>query len=450
MLRMYIAADLADWLEKEVKKEDDLIYGNREKARKKDIEAFVDAYPNFFAAAVVWDLADDVNNAVTSLSNGRAMRNFGAGFIIDIGRLGTGFGEATAGGIFQDVLRVIGIIPWGRVSGFVAPRVLSIAGPMASRAKQFYWGAIRGKQCAPISVGKALEQTGTKLFITLDDVAVAMKRELSSFKGLDGKGTTIAETRQALVELKAAFKEISNVTQAGIENWEGIQSLARNTDGVLLVTVKRTVGGVHKAHQFMVSNTGNGVKIFDRKGVFNSLDDLSRRYGSANPSEFYKVNLDNPIFQVNNWAMDEALISRLNAAGPLGMVVVKGVEMILGFNPKVGGEKVEEKFRDFVANRQPDPAAPVQPVQQLPLKHVHSVTGPRVERHDWLSSIAQKWYGDMLLWPILFDYNRDTAFTNPNKIVVGQTIKIPDISAKTPDQLNEYRSRGRNWRQAAV
>lgn len=447
---MYIAADLADWLEQEMQKSDDLIYGNQEKARKKDIEAFVDAHPNFFAAAVVWDLADDVNNAVTSLSNGRAMRNFGTSFIIDIGRLGTGFGEGTAGGIFQDVLRVIGIVPWGKVSGLVAPRLLSFAGPMASRAKQFYWGAIRGKQCGPISVGKALEQTGTKLFITLDDVAAAMKRDLSTFKGLKGVGTTIDETRQALVQLKAAFNELKDVSKAGIQNWDDIMSLARNTDGVLLVTVKRTVDGVHKAHQFMVSNTGKGVKIFDRAGVFNSLDDLSRHYGAANPSQYYKINVNNPIFQVKNWAMDEALISRLNAAGPLGMVVVKGVEMIIGFNPNVGSEKVEEKFRDFMSTRQPDPAMPVQPVAQLPLKHIHKVVGPRVERRDWLSSIAEKWYGDMLLWPILFDYNRDGAFTNPNKIVVGQTIKIPDIAAKTPAQLNEYRTRGRNWRQAAV
>lgn len=442
---MYVAADLANWLEEELKKNDDLIYGTQERARKKQIEEFVDQHPQYFVAAVVWDTVDDINNGVTSLLNGRTFNHMATGFVIDIGKLGTGFADGTAWGIFQDIMRVVSIVPWGRASEMIMPQVFRVAGPVVSRMKQFYWGAIRGKQCAPISIGIALEHTGTKLFITLDDVATAMGRELQSFKGANGVGTTISETRQTLRELKAAFEEIE---KGAIRNWSEVESLARNTDGVLLVTVKRTLSGTDRFHQFMVSNTGKGVKIFDRAGTFNTLDDLSRHYGSKSVSEFYQLNTENPLFRVKNWAMDEALISRLNSMGPLGMVVVKGVEMVVGFNPQVGADKVIQNYEQFVAKSQPPAAAqpPAQYVPPRPLKYTHQVLGPVVQKHDWLSSIAQKWYGDMLLWPVLFDHNRDANFTNPNKIKVGQMIQVPDISDRSAAELDQIRLRGRSWR----
>ncbi len=436
---MYIAADLADWLENELKKEDDRRYGNQEMARKKDIEAFVDAHPDYFAVAVVWDLADTVNNGVTSVFNGRAIGKFSTGFVVDILRLGTGAGEGSAWGIFEDVLRVASIVPWGRVAEFVSTQAFRVAGPMVTRLRQVSWGAIRGETCVPISIAQALEHTGTKLFVTLEDVARAMGKDLSL---ISKEGASNPEIRAALKEFKAIFDEIP---PGEINSFLDVASLARNTKGVLLVSLETTVAGVPRYHQVMVTNTAKGFKIFDRKGIFNSFEELARHYPGIGPRGF-ALHEYSPVFLIKNWAMDAALVSKLNFLGPFGMVVVKGVEMVLGFNPQTGAEKAKEDFAKFAANGQPQPTTPSEPMPQRPLKHTHRVVGPVVQKRDWLSSIAQQWYGDVLLWPILFDYNRDASFTNPNKIVVGQIIKVPDISDQTPQQRNEYRQRGRNWR----
>ena len=52
----------------------------------------------------------------------------------------------------------------------------------------------------------------------------------------------------------------------------------------------------------------------------------------------------------------------------------------------------------------------------------------------------------MLLWPVLFDFNRSVQYSNPNVIVVGQRIKVPFINNMTPTQLADYRKRGLNWK----
>jgi len=43
---------------------------------------------------------------------------------------------------------------------------------------------------------------------------------------------------------------------------------------------------------------------------------------------------------------------------------------------------------------------------------------------DTLSKIAEKYYGDSSLYPQIFEANKDTL-TDPNKIRVGQKLRIP-------------------------
>lgn len=65
---------------------------------------------------------------------------------------------------------------------------------------------------------------------------------------------------------------------------------------------------------------------------------------------------------------------------------------------------------------------------------------------DSLSLIAGRFWGDVLLWPILYDANRRVVGPNPNLIKPGQVLTIPDIRIYSRTELNEARSRGRNWR----
>jgi nucleoid-associated protein YgaU len=47
-----------------------------------------------------------------------------------------------------------------------------------------------------------------------------------------------------------------------------------------------------------------------------------------------------------------------------------------------------------------------------------------VQRGDTLSKIAREFYGDMSLYPKIFEANRD-ILDDPNKIKPGQRLRIP-------------------------
>lgn len=62
----------------------------------------------------------------------------------------------------------------------------------------------------------------------------------------------------------------------------------------------------------------------------------------------------------------------------------------------------------------PQPAADDNPYAQY---HV-------VQKGESLSKIAEQYYGDMMLYPQIFEANRD-ILTDPNKIKPGQRLRIP-------------------------
>jgi hypothetical protein len=69
-----------------------------------------------------------------------------------------------------------------------------------------------------------------------------------------------------------------------------------------------------------------------------------------------------------------------------------------------------------------------------------------VQPGDSLSKIAQQQYGDMFLWPIIYDANRPTIGNNPNLICPGQVLTLPDLKHFSSSQLAAVRRRGHNWR----
>lgn len=65
---------------------------------------------------------------------------------------------------------------------------------------------------------------------------------------------------------------------------------------------------------------------------------------------------------------------------------------------------------------------------------------------DSLSLISNKFWKDVLLWPIVYDKNKSVIGANPNLIKPGQKLTIPSIAGLSQSQLNDTRARGRNWR----
>ncbi|HVK18735.1 MAG TPA: hypothetical protein VM533_17520 [Fimbriiglobus sp.] len=70
------------------------------------------------------------------------------------------------------------------------------------------------------------------------------------------------------------------------------------------------------------------------------------------------------------------------------------------------------------------------------------------QTYDSLSRIAQDFYDDPLLWPVLYHdrTNRQEIGDNPNVVKIGQPIIVPDIKRLTEDDRKRICARGRDWR----
>lgn len=74
----------------------------------------------------------------------------------------------------------------------------------------------------------------------------------------------------------------------------------------------------------------------------------------------------------------------------------------------------------------------------------------KVVSGDSLSAIAKALYGDMDLWPIIYERNRDTVGNNPEKIRVGQTLQIPAKDKLTPEQIKQAKELARRRRPGVI
>lgn len=64
---------------------------------------------------------------------------------------------------------------------------------------------------------------------------------------------------------------------------------------------------------------------------------------------------------------------------------------------------------------------------------------------DSLSLICGRFWGDVLLWPILYKANRPAVGPNPNLISVGLKLSVPNIKGYSSQELDQARAEGRNW-----
>lgn len=248
------------------------------------------------------------------------------------------------------------------------------------------------------------------------------------------------DVANTLTKMKAVF---TRAPLSPFADWNEVIKLAEKADGVVIVRLEQFKDGVIIAgHKVVVAKTMKGMQIIDRYGTFNNLDDLGRHY---NDTVFKLDTVASPV-TVKNWVFDPALASRLNKFGPLGAIAIR-VGTAFGFTPLKDADEIKTKFRDYVAALPPESLypPPMHPPDTVSVMGVHTISGPVIQKKDWLSSIAGHWYGDLLLWPALWDFNKGPDFTNPNKMYVGQRIKIPFIDKKSPDEIKRYRQRGYNW-----
>ena len=411
MAEITCAADFADWYD-----------GEARQFKEEVLTEFVHQYPNFFGVFVAGVVSTQFE--------------VGSIFFVDIARLGTGAAEGTAKGIFQDVLRALSVIPAGKIPTIAKPILARIVRVLANF---FRWSKLDGRICVVITAAQALLQTGHKVFITLEDVVKAMGKKLDD---VFTDGLTMADLEKGLKQLKVAF---SRTPLSPFADWNDIVKIAEKTEGIVMVRVDlfSKAGVFLDGHLIAVSKTKQGVQIIDRKGIFKNLDDLSVKY----PAGVFRLNTDDAPVKILNWVFDPALASRLNRFGPLGAMAVR-VGTAFGFSPHIDANEIKTKFREYVAALPPEALypTPTRPPDTVSVQGVHTIEGPVIQKKDWLSSIAGQWYGDLLLWPVLWDFNKGPDFTNPNKMYVGQRIKIPFIQDKSAAEIKAYRQRGYNWK----
>lgn len=423
---MMVAADMAKFFEQE-----------KEKGRNLQLKMWIDDNPDNLAVlvtATALATIEDISEAPVRLPET---------IVLDLMKLGTGFAEGTKLGIAEDILRLLSVIPEGKIVQGASGLRPFLGGIVQRLSNLRYFRTLRGKSCAPISIAQALIRTGQRFVVKLEDVARAMERTVDSF--ID-HGASSDEVRAALGKLKANFAELP---AGSASTFDDVKLFAEGTDGVMLVALKRSRAGVDGRHLVVVGKTRNGVKIFDRKGVFDNLEALSRAYGSKSASEFYQVNIKRPLFSVLNWTIDPELVHLLNKLGMLGAVVVRA-SMILGFDVKKSIGQLKAEFDAFARDRNagPLPPPPGPPSQSGP-------PNPRKDIFDkvyipgagtMLSNLAKKYYqGRYDMWPLIWAANFELIGENPNRVPADIYLDILTPGSYSAAQIAEAKRVSPNW-----
>ncbi|MRR29390.1 hypothetical protein EG834_03440 [bacterium] len=369
---MWAVSDIADW------------WDEQHRQAKKELDHFVDSNPNLFGVVVATAVATAME--------------VGAG-TFDTLRFGQGLAEGGIKGAGKDALRLIGLAgPLGRGAKIIQTSVNA----RLARLIVDPGGGI----CGWVSGTQALRQTGTKAFAAVDDLAQAMGKSIAVFGG--------SQLASRIEQFKQIGARISALRP--VKTFDDIARMTQNNGGVTMFNVfgKRMEGGVlqqvgHAVYAFR-DNLGR-LRILDRGGsagkvgeVFESLEELSRKYRLQ-----------------GQWALKEAAVMENIFAKFMGSissapVFALDVYALAGAN-KMERETVAQAFEVHkVIMRQGKKALE----QQNPRYHI-------VALGDWISKIAQKFYGDMHKWPVIYEANRDTIGIDPNLVKPGQRLLIPAL-----------------------
>lgn len=421
---MYVAAELAEFYRKNF----------IEPSRHVHAKAWIDAHPD--ALGVV--LLATVNATIEDIS--MAPLRLPEAIALDMMKLGTGAADGSKLGIAEDVLRLLNVIPAGRVVQGTTGIVRPFLGRIAQTVTNFLrWRHYEGQLCAPIAFAQAMQRTGTRLVVSLEEYAKAAKKSIPT---IFEKGANPSDTRAALKALSANFREVPAGT---VRTWQALVTQTARTEGVVALSLRATVEGKNIGHVILVGKTSQGVKIFDRYGVFSSLDDLSRHYGliGADRTAFV-INETRPLFVIRNWALDPALANKLNALGALGAVIVRGAA-ILTLAPGVTPATLQKSFDAFLADRNagplpPNPSPGPPPASDVMAMHYVQAQGAM------LSKVSMSYYGTHHMWPLIWDANRELIGPNPNRVPKDIYLKILKPHVYSSAQIAEAKRRSLNWK----
>jgi hypothetical protein len=370
---MRSASDLAEWWERNRRESD------------KALDDFVDAHPRMWVLAAVTATAMDV----------------GAG-TVDLLRFGEGAAESYETGkiapLLQDVLRGVSIA--GQLGSFSQE-----ARPLLGKLKLY--SDPGGGICVPISIGNALRRTGQRFLLSLQEIGEASGLP---FRQIWQSGLSDPQMLAALRRLGARFETVGSA-----RNLENLVNIARRTDGVVSLPLSSATGG----HMALLERVGSNVRIVDRTGFYNSMADLSRRYGTT-----FAIDATGIAVVLRN-----VTVRLLKGAATL-MIYSNGIAVKLADGTTV--PQLDAQFKAFQQSR--------------PLRAGATGDVVTVASGDTLSALSARLYGTVEYWPLLWDANRSVVGPNPNRISPGMRLTAPPLASFTEAQLTDARRRFPTWR----
>ena len=413
-----IASDCADWWDKQLKD------------YHAELEEYVLENPGLFGVCVATAKA--------------SAADFAHAYFVDLARLGEGFAAGGVKGVVQDIFRGLSFIPAGKILTSVKAIPLPIIGRVVQViTNSWLWRTIGGGNCVPISIAQALQRTGQKFVVGLAEIASALGQSLTDiYKNGVRNWSTIGPALNKLgVEFVALFP------QSG--KFDDVWRFASGADGPILVRIfgKRyeMVNGVKTlvdaGHAVLVGKTGSGVKIIDRSGMFNSLDDLSRGYG-MDPGHFFQLDTSQIMYQFRNAVIDEStlhLVQQFDILACLARVSLG----VFDFNPQANPETIKKNFAEFVARKRRTRVDG----GDIVISGGYSVTvTPRGTPRATLSGIAKEEYGSWDLWPLIYDLNKEKIGNNPNILQPGTALLMLPLKTYTANEIADARRRAPSWK----
>jgi LysM domain len=378
---MRTASDIADWWDKQ------------HATSRTALDDFVDQYPGLFGVVVATAAA-----AAMELGKGT----------IDVLRVGTGVAEGSAGGVAQDALRALSVVGTvGKGAKLVKEavsksRMLKLIVDPGGRA-----APLGGGRCVYVSATQALRQTGQKAYASVDDLARELGLTLDDFGSANA-----SQLRAFLLKVKA---KLGPVVQ--FKSWTDIEHTVPRDGSVVSFGVRFASGSGHRLYAFR--DVLGRVKIMDRGGyagklpeVLDTLEDVVKKYplgqGIASFNEGFEIK---DLF--------------LKFVGPKGLATLAMEVLATTAGDAETTKQMFEAYKNAPATQAAKPNNIV--LNQSHIKAGEPVPGTTytVKGGDSLSKIAQRAYGDMMKFGVIYMANRKTIGPNPDLIHPGQVLTIP-------------------------
>ena len=392
---------------------------------------------------------------------------------INLLRTGQRTGSKVLTGTVADLLRLGTFDPddtsaWGitKAVGANALRLISVAGP-AGRVATFF-----GRYAGLVGASKLSALGGAEpcTFVAANNVASILTGRMKHIFASVDDIIAHANTRPALgwtnrevarlPPVQAVFEKHGIFTKNvfGAQSVDDVLRVARRSDGPVTFGVHWTENGASVGHELTAVKDGLGkLRILDySRGKYflgyDSFDAWARSFRQTGATVF----LDNgPVLHYSSqW---------LTALKMLDETFVVALPFVAGVRPNGAAFDIASSVWNFIKDKlNGDPPADLPDLTTNPNEWTRTIIGKPpywytvrqgIPKDDWISSRAGKEYGDVLLWPLIYEATREeerkagqVKFVNQNKMWPGQKVFVPDISGIPAEKKAAARKRGMDWK----